>query len=159
MKNAAALAFVFLLSCMCSCSNKTIVCYENGIFLSGIGFTTADLGGGSILYRYKKDNAFDSLFDSVKCDPKTPLSDTLLLTQSVSPDYDYKLMLTATNAVYNITTITIGDNKTETIHEGLFNQKAYHCTRRLVSYSVNSTAYTAGLNDNAMTGDTIFVRK
>jgi hypothetical protein len=158
MRNAAILIFVFLLPNMFSCSTETIVCHENGMFMSGVGFTMTDLGG-AILYRYKKDNIFDSLVDSAQVNFAVPHSDTSVLTRSITADYDYKLLLPATNAIYNITAITASGSKTQTIHEGLFDQKAYACSLRLASYSINATIYTSTPNDNAINGDTIFVRK
>jgi hypothetical protein len=159
MKNAATVVFVFLSSCMFSCTPKTIVCQEPGVVITLAGFTNADFSHGTILYRYKKDNAFDSLVDSLKGDYVSPASGNVSIARISSGGYDYKLVLPATNAAYEITAITFGGNKTQSIQPEFLDNRDYVCYMNLASYAVNATTYTSPANNGAPFVDTIFVHK
>ncbi len=156
MKQISLLPAVFLM-CLFSCSTETIVCQDPQILVSCVGFTAADFSQGTILYRYKKDNAFDSLIDSTQAENHLVNSDTLFVTKEISGDYDYKLLLPATNAAYFIANINYEGNKTQRVPED--GGKAYSCFTHIASYTVNSTPYTRPGNNAVFFIDSLFVFK
>jgi hypothetical protein len=159
MKKAIVLS-IFSSFFLFSCGKKTIVCQNPGVLIACVGFTASDFNQGAILYRYKKDNAFDSLVDTNAAINRILYSDTLFITAVTNDSYDYKLSLTGPASTYNITSINYGGSKTQQVPEGIGSGgKAYTCFTHVASYTVNSTVYTRPENRSVYFTDTIFVHK
>ena len=151
----AAVCFFFLFS---SCS-KTITCWDGVIAIYPVGFTKTDFDS-ALVFRYKQDNAFDSIADSTHIayysNGDHDTGSLVIMSQYVSngthpafltPGYDYKIFLPAAGKTYAITNILQRGNKTQS-YSG--SGKDVSCTNSIISCNLNGIPVIAPANSQSM---------
>ena len=133
---------IIMLFTLFSCRTETIQCTPAGLKVYFVGFNYNELNK-AMVFVYKKDNAFDSLIDSV-FSPGQPqgTSDTLMLPRPLDDDHDYKVKLSGSNTVYTITGITVGNHYSDKYQTGLINDLVLRtCTNNTISYTLNGQQF------------------
>ena len=141
MKALYALSFILAIS-LFSCRTQTLQCGAAGVEVYFVGYTYEE-AKNTTLFVYKKDNLFDSLIDSVAAySQQVGTSDTMQFLSHLDDDHDYKIKLPATNTVYTITGITLGNHYTEKMQTGLVDDLVkYGCSNNTISYTLNGQQF------------------
>ena len=119
------------------------------VAIFGTGFDTTDFASGMV-YKYKQDNAFDSLADSSRLVFSVRDADTLNVAV-LYPGFDYKIVMPAISKTYLVTGITQGavTHHTFTYKSGFIaDHSPYICYDPVVSCYINGTLYSAGVLGN-----------
>lgn len=124
-----------LLITSCKRHDTSVTCTNSPIDVYGIGFPRPDTLADVL--KYKQDNTFDSLIDSIQL---THFSfDTVywpaLQNITLLPGYDYKIVLPGTGNTYLVTKIKNGS----IYHVEMASGTGNVCYNPIVSYALNDT--------------------
>ena len=137
-----------------------VTCINTDMYVYIVGFDWTDAQAG-ISYRYKQNNAFDSVADSshlvyysgsfndtgnlhiVRVGASSSTNNVFVI-----PGYDYKIFLPAVGRIFTITNIVQQGNKTQSYSKGLFDNRMVTCVNNIVSYSLdgNTVSYAADVH-------------
>ena len=155
-------------SCTSCTKTKDVQCFAGNVIIYGVGFTATDFDS-TIAVRYKQDNVFDSVIDTVQLIYSAAEEDTSYFnmadtafqrlqylkygtTYSVPEangfvaGYDYKIIFPVINKTYVVTGVTQSGiaNHTFTYTQGVgvYGSKVPICWNNVVSCKINDTVYT-----------------
>ena len=137
-----------------SCRKRTeiVTCVNTDLYIYTVGADWTD-AEAAMAYKYKQDNAFDSLIDSTRISAYPLTGDTSTLAL-LTPGYDYKLILPAVGKTYLVTHIAQTGQaiKAFTYTQGLSHHEPFVCYNEVASCNINDTLY------NAINTDIIYPR-
>ena len=116
-----------------------VTCENNDLYIYTVGLDWSETQSG-MSYRYKQNNAFDSLIDSTSVTAYSLNADTSTLAL-LTPGYDYKIVLPLVGKTFSITRIAQAGQtvKAFTYTKGLMHHKPFVCFNEVVSCYVNDT--------------------